>query len=126
MIGGDRAAARPEIADVLVVADAQAAEIDAVTRNRRRVELNAELQEAIELLSAAEIEVTVTDDLDDLEPGASSLLGWALREAPPTSCATLVPVDARSCCGAATGRSTSSCETTVLAARAATVPAWPA
>jgi two-component system sensor histidine kinase DesK len=80
VIGGDRAAARAEITGVLVVAEAQAAEIDAVTRNQRRVELSAELQEAVELLSAAEIEVTVTDDLDDLNEGASSLLGWALRE----------------------------------------------
>jgi len=80
VIGGDRGAARAEIASVLLVAEAQAAEIDAVTRNQRRVELNAELQEAVELLSAAEIEVTVTDDLAELDQGASSLLGWALRE----------------------------------------------
>ena len=81
VIVGDRAAARSEVRDVLALAEAQAAEVDQVARNQRRVQLAAELEAAVALMRAAGIQVTTAIDLGGLvNEHVSTLLGWAIRE----------------------------------------------
>ncbi len=80
VIAGDRAAARSEVTAVLALAEAQAAEVDQVARNQRRVQLVTELEAAAALLRAAGIEVSTAVNLDGLDDDASTVLGWAIRE----------------------------------------------
>lgn len=94
VIGGDRAAAQSEVSDVLALAEAQAAEVDQVARNQRRVQLATELDVAVALLRAAGIEVTTTIDLVELDEDVSTLLGWAIREGTTN---VLRHANARSC-----------------------------
>ncbi len=80
VISGDRTAAQREVIELLALAEAQAAEVDQVASNQRRVQLATELEAAIALLRAAGIKVSTTIDLEELNDDASTLLGWAIRE----------------------------------------------
>ncbi|MGA2011735.1 MAG: histidine kinase [Solirubrobacteraceae bacterium] len=80
VISGDRTAAHSEVTDVLALAEAQAAEIDQVAGNQRRVQLTTELDAAVALLRAAGIDVSTAIDLEELNDDVSTLLGWAIRE----------------------------------------------
>jgi two-component system sensor histidine kinase DesK len=80
LIAGDRAGAAAEVQEVLELTEAQAFELDAVARRQRRVELNIELDAAVELLRAAQVDVTVHAQLEQIDETSSALLGWAIRE----------------------------------------------
>jgi two-component system sensor histidine kinase DesK len=80
MLAGDRAAARSELEGVLALAAGQTAELASVARNEREVELVTELEDAVELLGAAGIEVSISNGIGVLDQRTSSLLGWAVRE----------------------------------------------
>ncbi len=80
LVPADRARAAEEIDGLLRLATDQAAEVAAVTRGERTVELAVEVREAVALLEAAGARVTCDVRLDDVDPASGALLGWVVRE----------------------------------------------
>jgi two-component system sensor histidine kinase DesK len=77
----DRAGAARELDELLVIADEQAGELDAVSTDARTVGFDAEAQAAIALLRSAGIEVHTRLEPGDLDAATSTALGFAVREA---------------------------------------------
>lgn len=80
LLADDRDAARVELDDLVALADAQSAEIEAIARGEREALLETETEEAVRLLRAAGIDVHTALELDGLDDRTGALLGWAVRE----------------------------------------------
>ena len=76
----DRVAAAAELDDLIVLATAQAAEVDAVTVGEREVSFRTEVEGALALLRTAGVDVSAEVEVVSLDANASELLGWAVRE----------------------------------------------
>ena len=77
----DREAAARELDELLLIADEQAGELDAVSTDARTVGFAAEATAAIALLRSAGIEVEARLELGELDAATSTALGFAIREA---------------------------------------------
>ena len=102
LLAADRVRAAAELDALLQLAAEQDAEVDAITRGARTVELGAEIAAAAALLKAAGARLDCDVALDDLDAATQSLLAWVVREgatnvvrhARPTHCALRVGRDA--------------------------------
>jgi two-component system sensor histidine kinase DesK len=80
LVHRDRARAAAELDGLLRLAVAQEAEVDAITRGARTVELAAEVRAAVGLLEAAGARVEWELRLDGLDGPTRTLLAWVVRE----------------------------------------------
>ena len=95
LVHADRVRAAAELDGLLALAGEQEAEVDAITRGARSVELGAEVHAAVALLEAAGARVSCDVALDDLDETTRTVLAWVVREgatnvvrhARPRSCA---------------------------------------
>jgi signal transduction histidine kinase len=80
LVERDRAAAAAEIDELVMLARAQAAEVESVARGEREVAFAAEAEQAIALLRTADVTVDTRLPPGALPATTSTLLGWVMRE----------------------------------------------
>jgi two-component system sensor histidine kinase DesK len=69
-----------ELDEVIQLAADQAHELGVIARGERDVTFHAEIENAIDLLRAAGIEVVTELEVEELDDSRSELLGWSIRE----------------------------------------------
>jgi two-component system, NarL family, sensor histidine kinase DesK len=69
-----------EVDEVIALAADQAHELGVIARGEREIKFDIELGNALALLRAAAIDVSIELDVGGLDQTASGLLGWAVRE----------------------------------------------
>jgi two-component system, NarL family, sensor histidine kinase DesK len=69
-----------EVDEVIALAADQAHELGVIARGEREIKFDIELGNALALLRAAAIDVSIELDVGELDETASGLLGWAVRE----------------------------------------------
>lgn len=97
----DPARAGTEIDALVCLADGNLSELNAVTAGHHTVGFDTELADAVALLQDAGVVVDVDAGLGEIDPEASALLGWAIREgttnilrhANPTRCTVRATAD---------------------------------
>jgi two-component system sensor histidine kinase DesK len=80
MVSGAPERSLAELDEVIGLASHQAHELSSIARGERAVVFDAEIENAVALLSAAGIEVVTELDIGELDEVTSELLGWSIRE----------------------------------------------
>ena len=80
LVNVDRARAAAELDGLLQLAAEQDAEVDAITRGARAVELHAEVRAAVALLEAAGARTECQVALDEIDDEHQAPLAWVVRE----------------------------------------------